>query len=140
TEFKAYTDMKPVKLIRAKSQYQPPDDKTNLQTSYSASYRGEQGKRQQGDNTVQERRRVRTLYSDPQMEPTKMDRSSVPRSKPKKTASSSSSHGKAAKKPKEKQAAAGSARGSKKKSSENQRPSHKEKSKEMNNKLAEAKE
>ncbi|XP_027014431.2 microtubule-associated protein 6 homolog [Tachysurus fulvidraco] len=141
TEFKAYTDMKPVKLVRAKSQYQPPDDRTNAETSYSASYRGEQGKRQQGDNTVQDRRRVRTLYSDPQMEPTKVDRSSVPRSKPKKTASSSSSHGKAAKKPKEKQAAAGgSARGSKKKSSENQRPSHKEKSKEMNNKLAEAKE
>ncbi|KAG7322711.1 hypothetical protein KOW79_014057 [Hemibagrus wyckioides] len=138
TEFKAYTDVKPAKLIRAKSQYQPPDEKTDLETSYSATYRGEQAKLQQADNTAQERRRVRTLYSEPYIEPTKADRSSVPRSKPKKTASSSSSHGKVVKKSKEKQT--GSGRGSKKKSSENQRPSHKEKSKEMNNKLAEAKE
>ncbi|MCJ8742170.1 hypothetical protein PDJAM_G00078950 [Pangasius djambal] len=140
TEFKAYTDVKPAKLIRAKSQYQPPDEKTNLETSYSATYRGEQAKLQLANNKAQERRRVRTLYSEPYIEPSKVDRSSLPRSKPKKTPSSSSSHGKAAKKSKEKQAASGSARGSKKKSSENQRPSDKEKSKEMNNKLAEAKE
>ncbi|KAM9456352.1 microtubule-associated protein 6 homolog isoform 2-T2 [Clarias gariepinus] len=136
TEFKAYTDVKPAKLIRAKSQYQPPDGKTDLETSYSATYRGEQGKAQAADNKAQERRRVRTLYSEPYFEPTRADTSSVPRSKPKKTPSS---HGKAVKKSKEKQAAPGSGRGTKKKSSENQRPSGKEKSKEMNNKLAEAK-
>ncbi|KAK3521606.1 hypothetical protein QTP70_014748 [Hemibagrus guttatus] len=138
TEFKAYTDVKPAKLIRAKFQYQPPGEKTNRETSYSAAYRGEQVKLQQADKT--ERRSVRKLYNEPYIEPTRVDRSSVPRSKLKKTASSSSSHGKAVKKSKEKQTVSGSARGSKKKSSENQRPSHKEKSKEMNNKLAEAKE
>ncbi|XP_017538009.2 microtubule-associated protein 6 homolog isoform X1 [Pygocentrus nattereri] len=143
TEFKAYTDVKPVKLIRAKSQYHPPDEKTNLETSYSATFRGEQAKLQPADNKALERRRIRSLYSEPYMEPSKVDRTSVPRSKPKKAASSSTSQGKAVKKSKEKQAA--SARGSKKKSSENQperRPAQgdKEKSKEMNNKLAEAKE
>ncbi|KAF7701418.1 microtubule-associated protein 6 homolog [Silurus meridionalis] len=141
TEFKAYTDVKPTKLIRARSQYQPPDEKRDLETSYSATYRGEQGKLQ-ADNKAGERRRVRTLYSEPCFEPHKGDRPGVLHSKSKKTASSSSSQGKAVKKSKEKQGASGlgSGRGSKKKSSENQRPSGKEKSKEMNNKLAEAKE
>lgn len=64
--------MKPVKLIRAKSQYEPPDDKTDLETSYSATYRGEQAKVQLADNKAQERRRVRTLYSEPYFEPTKV--------------------------------------------------------------------
>uniref|UniRef100_A0A4W4FV73 Microtubule-associated protein 6a n=1 Tax=Electrophorus electricus TaxID=8005 RepID=A0A4W4FV73_ELEEL len=132
TEFKAYTDVKPVKLIRAKPQYLPPDEKTNLETSYSATYRGEQAKLQPADNKALERRRIRTLYSEPYIETSKVREvsSSLP-----------APHGKAAKKPREKQVA----RGSRKKSSENQpeaRPARgtKEKSKEMNNKLAEAKE
>ncbi|KAF4082253.1 hypothetical protein AMELA_G00149410 [Ameiurus melas] len=112
------------------------------ETSYSASYRGEQSTVQLSDteNKAQDRRRVRMLYSQPHFETAKADRSSLPRSKPKKTPSSSSTRGKAVKKSKEKQVVPGSVRGSKKKSSENQRPSDKEKSKEMNNKLAEAKE
>ncbi|XP_076875576.1 microtubule-associated protein 6 homolog isoform X2 [Brachyhypopomus gauderio] len=137
TEFKAYTDVKPVKLIRAKPQYLPPDGKTNLETSYSATYRGEQGKLQPADNKALERRRIRTLYSEPYIEPNKGDRTSLPRTKPKK-ASSSAPQARVTKKSKEKQ----TARGSRKKSSENRpqaRPGDKEKSKEMNNKLAEAK-
>ncbi|KAJ8266654.1 hypothetical protein GJAV_G00133080 [Gymnothorax javanicus] len=132
-EFRAYTDVKPVKAIRAKSQYQPPDEKTSLETSYSATYRGEQA-RQDLDLKALERRRIRTLYN----EPGKVDRFSAPRSKPKKATSSASKAGKKAKQPV-------SVRGTKKKTSENQpdpKPEEgdKEKSKEMNNKLAEAKE
>ena len=63
-EFKAYTDVKPVKAIRAKSQYLPPDEKTCLETSYSATYRGEQAKQDAGLRTL-ERRRIRSLYSEP---------------------------------------------------------------------------
>ncbi|XP_061103374.1 microtubule-associated protein 6 isoform X3 [Conger conger] len=152
-EFKAYTDVKPVKAIRAKSQYLPPDERPSLETSYSATYRGEQAKQEAGLRTL-ERRRIRSLYSEPSKGFAETDSSSVidplfcqvekpstSRSKPKKTATSSA--GKAAKKAKEKQPM--SVRGAKKKASENQpepRPEEgaKEKSKEMNNKLAEAKE
>ncbi|XP_062870264.1 microtubule-associated protein 6 homolog isoform X2 [Trichomycterus rosablanca] len=141
TEFKAYADVKPVRMIRAKSQYQPPDERTSLETSYSATYRGEQVKLRPADNKALERRRVRTLYSEPHVDTTKVDKSSLPRSKPKKTPSSAAPpHGRPARKAREKQGAGGSTRASKKRSSENQRPSDKEKSKEMNNKLAEAKE
>ncbi|XP_012683077.2 microtubule-associated protein 6 homolog isoform X2 [Clupea harengus] len=146
TEFKAYTDSKPAKLIRAKSQYLPPDDKTNLETSYSATYKGEQAKLRPHDNKVIDRRRVRSLYSEPYKESSKVEKPSVQRSKPKRsgaTMATLASQGKAVKKPKEKQTTA--LRGSRKKASENQplpRPEggDKEKSKEMNNKLAEAKE
>lgn len=72
TEFKAYTDSKPAKLIRAKSQYLPPDDKTNLETSYSATYKGEQAKLRPHDNKVIDRRRVRSLYSEPYKESSKV--------------------------------------------------------------------
>uniref|UniRef100_A0A667YH35 Microtubule-associated protein 6a n=1 Tax=Myripristis murdjan TaxID=586833 RepID=A0A667YH35_9TELE len=138
TEFKAYRDVKPAKMIRAKSQYLPPDEKTNLETSYSATFRGEQSKLQPTDNKALERRRIRSLYSEPYIDPT-----NVPRSKPKKAGSTTAGQGKPVKKTKDKQSAA--LRGSKKKTSENQpenRPAEgdKEKSKEMNNKLAEAKE
>lgn len=71
-EFKAYTDVKPVKAIRAKSQYQPPDEKTSLETSYSATYRGEQGLYQSSENKALERRRIRSLYSEPYREPSKV--------------------------------------------------------------------
>ncbi|KAJ8379326.1 hypothetical protein SKAU_G00001040 [Synaphobranchus kaupii] len=69
-EFKAYTDVKPVKAIRAKSQYYPPDEKTCLETSYSATYRGEQAK-QDMDPKGPDRRRIRSLYSEPYKETSK---------------------------------------------------------------------
>ncbi|XP_051971890.1 microtubule-associated protein 6 homolog [Xyrauchen texanus] len=141
TEFKAYTEVKPVKLIRAKSQYQPPEARTDLQTSYSTTYKGYQSKPQPDDNKALDRRRIRTLYHEPYRELSKVDRS-LPRSKPKKSTTTSATSGKPLKKSKEKQLT--SIRGSKKKSSENQpesraAPGDKEKSKEINNKLAEAK-
>lgn len=72
-----------------------------------------------------------------------VDRYSAPRSKPKKAGATAAGQGKPGKKAKDKQSAG--QRGSKKTTSENQsenRPAvgDKEKSKEMNNKLAEAKE
>lgn len=142
TEFKAYKDVKPAKMIRAKSQYMPPDEKTNLETSYSATFKATP--LQPADNKAQDRRRIRSLYSEPYVDPTKQfDRYSSPRSKPKKPgATAAPGQSKAAKKPRDKQSAA--VRGSKKTTSENkpERPAEggKEKSKEINNKLAEAKE
>lgn len=73
TEFRAYSDVKPAKLIRARSQYLPPDEKTNLETSYSATYRGEQAKlRSAADNKAVDRRRIRSLYAEPYKEPSKV--------------------------------------------------------------------
>ncbi|XP_019940910.2 microtubule-associated protein 6 homolog isoform X2 [Paralichthys olivaceus] len=142
-EFKAYRDVKPAKMIRAKSQYLPPDEKTSLETSYSATFKG-QAPLQPADNKALERRRIRSLYSEPYIDSSKqVDRYSVPRSKPKKSGATAAGQGKPVKKAKDKQSAG--LRGSKKTTSENQsenRPAvgDKEKSKEMNNKLAEAKE
>ncbi|XP_068456112.1 microtubule-associated protein 6 homolog isoform X2 [Clinocottus analis] len=141
TEYKAYRDVKPAKMIRARSTYLPPDEKTSLETSYSATYKG-QAPLRPTDNKAQERRRIRSLYSEPYIDPIKqVDRYSALRTKPKKPGAAAP--GKPAKKAKDKQSAA--LRGSKKTASENQlvnRPAvgDKEKSKEMNNKLAEAKE
>ncbi|XP_070700131.1 microtubule-associated protein 6 homolog [Pempheris klunzingeri] len=143
TEYKAYRDVKPAKMIRAKSQYLPPDGQTSLETSYSATFKG-QAPLQPADNKAMERRRIRSLYSEPYIDPTKqVDRYSAPRSKPKKSGATAAGQGKPAKKAKDKQSAA--LRGSKKTTSENQPENQpavgdKEKSKEMNNKLAEAKE
>ncbi|CAJ1064529.1 microtubule-associated protein 6 homolog isoform X2 [Xyrichtys novacula] len=143
TEYKAYRDVKPARMIRAKSQYLPPDEKTSLETSYSATFKG-QTPLQSADNRAQERRRIRSLYSEPYIDPSKqVDRYSAPRSKPKKSGATAAGQSKPVKKAKDKQSTA--LRGSKKTTSENQpenRPAvgDKEKSKEMNNKLAEAKE
>ncbi|XP_077361514.1 microtubule-associated protein 6 homolog isoform X1 [Festucalex cinctus] len=143
TEFKAYRDVKPAQMIRAKSQYLPPDEKTRLETSYSATFKG-QAPLQPADNRAQERRRIRSLYSEPYVDPIKqVDRSTVPRTRAKKGGAAAWGQGKPAKKAKEKPSAA--PRGSRKTTSDNQlvrRPplGDKEKSKEMNNKLAEAKE
>ncbi|XP_036391884.1 microtubule-associated protein 6 homolog [Megalops cyprinoides] len=141
-EFKAYRDVKPVKPIKAKSQYKPVvEDKASLQTSYSATFKGEQADRQTIDNKALERRRIRSLYSEPGgKEPSKVEKPSTPRSKPKKTTTTTTSHSKPTKKAKEKQAT--SVRGAKKKAAEEAKPEEgsKEKSKEINNKLAEAKE
>uniref|UniRef100_A0A3Q3KY20 Microtubule-associated protein 6a n=1 Tax=Mastacembelus armatus TaxID=205130 RepID=A0A3Q3KY20_9TELE len=130
TEFKAYKDVKPAKMIRAKSQYLPPDEKTSLETSYSATFKG-QGPLQPADNKALERRRIRSLYSEPYIDPTKQ------------SGATAAGQGKPVKKAKDKQSA--TLRGSKKTASENQPENlpavgDKEKSKEMNNKLAEAKE
>ncbi|XP_068601022.1 microtubule-associated protein 6 homolog [Brachionichthys hirsutus] len=143
TEYKAYRDVKPAKMIRAKSQYLPPDEKTSLETSYSATYRG-QAPLQPANSKALERRRIRSLYSEPYIDPSKqVDRYSAPRSKPKRSGAAGSAPGKPVKRARDKQSAA--LKGPKKRTSENQsenRPAagDKEKSKEMNNKLAEAKE
>ncbi|XP_065137396.1 microtubule-associated protein 6 homolog isoform X1 [Paramisgurnus dabryanus] len=139
TEFKAYTDVKPVKPIKAKSQYKLlVDEKRNMETSYSATYKGEQGKPQSTDNKMMERRRIRSLYSEPSKESSKAERHHVSLSKPKKT----TSHSKTVKKTKEKQIA-GSQAAKKKTSASNQEPKPEggvtKKSKEMINRLAEGK-
>ncbi|XP_037696625.1 microtubule-associated protein 6 isoform X2 [Choloepus didactylus] len=69
-EFRAWTDIKPVKPIKAKPQYKPPDDKMAHETSYSAEFKGEASK-PTSDNKVIERRRIRSLYSEPFKEPPK---------------------------------------------------------------------
>ncbi|XP_043338410.1 microtubule-associated protein 6 isoform X2 [Cervus canadensis] len=137
-EFRAWTDIKPVKPIKAKPQYKPPDDKMAHETSYSAQFKGEANKPTPADNKVIDRRRIRSLYSEPFKEPPKVEKPSLQSSKPKKT---SVSH-KPPRKAKDKQGASG--RASKKKSAEGARTAppaaDKEQSAEMNNKLAEAKE
>ncbi|XP_032213968.1 microtubule-associated protein 6 isoform X2 [Mustela erminea] len=136
-EFRAWTDIKPVKPIKARPQYKPPDDKMAHETSYSAQFKGEANKPTPADNKVIDRRRIRSLYSEPFKEPPKVEKPSVQSSKPKKT---SASH-KPPRKAKDKQVVSG--RASKKKSAEvptATQPEDKEQSKEMNNKLAEAKE
>lgn len=60
-------------MIRAKSQYLPPDGKTSLETSYSATFKG-QGPLQPADNKAVERRRIRSLYSEPYIDPAKQVR------------------------------------------------------------------
>ncbi|XP_024921657.1 microtubule-associated protein 6 homolog isoform X3 [Cynoglossus semilaevis] len=115
TEYKAYKDVKPTKMIRAKSQYLPPDGKTSLETSYNATFKGQQAPLQSADNKALERRRIRSLpYIDPFRQ---VDRYSVPRSKPKKSGATAAGQGKPAKKAKDKQS--GGLRGSKKTTSEN---------------------
>ncbi|KAM6140053.1 microtubule-associated protein 6 [Pterocles gutturalis] len=136
-EFRPWIDIKPAKAIKAKAQYKPPEEKMTHETSYSAQFKGETNKPSPADNKFLERRRIRTLYSEPYKEPPKVEKPSVKPSKPKKT---TTSH-KPLKKAKDKQIASG--RAAKKKSAETSntaKPEDKEKSKEMNNKLAEAKE
>ncbi|KYO19198.1 microtubule-associated protein 6 isoform A [Alligator mississippiensis] len=135
-EFRPWTDIKPVKAIRAKVSYKPPEEKMTHETSYSAQFKGEPNKPVPADKFL-ERRRIRSLYSEPYKESPKVEKPSVQPSKPKKT---TASH-KPLKKAKDKQIASG--RAAKKKSAESSsgtKPEDKEKSKEMNNKLAEAKE
>ncbi|XP_037123773.1 microtubule-associated protein 6 homolog isoform X1 [Syngnathus acus] len=108
TEFKAYKDVKPVKAIKAACQYKPPAGKeSSLETSYSATYRGEQVKAQPADNKLLERRRIRSLYSEPGKEPPKTDKSAT-RIRPKKTTTGKSV--KKAKESKEKKLLAASAK------------------------------
>ena len=71
-EFRAWTDIKPVKPIKANPQYKPPDDKMAHETSYSAQFKGEANKPTPADNKVFDRRRIRSLYSEPFKEPPKV--------------------------------------------------------------------
>lgn len=139
TEFKAYKDVRPVKPIKAPSQFKPPEEETSLETSYSATYKGEQVKVLSTDNKMIERRRIRSLYSEPGKEPTKVDKP-VSRTKPKKTPTTTT--GKMVKKSKEKQIAS-SQSAKKKPSLSTPEPTPQgavtKKSKEISNRLAEAK-
>ncbi|XP_016152094.1 PREDICTED: microtubule-associated protein 6 [Ficedula albicollis] len=126
-EFRPWIDVKPVKAIKAKNQYKPPEEKMTHETSYSAQFKGETSKPSPADNKYLERRRIRTLYSEPYKEPPKVEKPSIKPSKPKKT---TTSH-KPLKKAKDKQIASG--RAAKKKSAETSntaKPEDKEKSKE----------
>ncbi|XP_071990014.1 microtubule-associated protein 6 isoform X3 [Engystomops pustulosus] len=139
-EFRPWTDVKPVKPIKARPQYHPPEEKVVHETSYKATFKGEINQPTAADNKLTERRRIRSLYIEPHKEHSKVEKPSVQPSKPKKV--TTPSH-KPVKKAKDKQITPG--RASKKKapettSSTNAKPEDKEKSKEMNNKLAEAKE
>ncbi|XP_075956569.1 microtubule-associated protein 6 homolog [Anarhichas minor] len=139
TEFKAYKDVKPVKAIKAPSQYKPPVEETSRETSYSATYKGEQVKALPADNKLIDRRRIRSLYSQPGKEAAKVDKP-VSRTKPKKTPTTTT--GKMVKKSKEKQLA--SSQSAKKKPSlvapeANPDGAVTKKSKEISNRLAEAK-
>ncbi|KAI4813712.1 hypothetical protein KUCAC02_002943 [Chaenocephalus aceratus] len=70
SEYKAYRDVKPTKMIRARSQYLPPDEKSSLETSYSATYKGQAPLRLDNkDHKALDRRRIRSLYSEPYMDP-----------------------------------------------------------------------
>lgn len=71
-EFRAWTDIKPVKPIKARSQYRPPGDKMFHETSYSAQFKGEANKPTSADNKAIDRRRIRSLYSEPFKEPPKV--------------------------------------------------------------------
>ncbi|KAL0973262.1 hypothetical protein UPYG_G00201170 [Umbra pygmaea] len=135
-EFKAYKEMKPTKATKPQSQYKPlvdEKDQTSLETSYSATYRGEQAKVNPGDNKSLDRRRIRSLYNEPgSKETTKVDKT---KAKSKKTATTTS---KMVKKAKEK------ALSTKKKTSISSKPDESKpeggiiskKSKEISNRLA----
>ncbi|XP_061683636.1 microtubule-associated protein 6 homolog [Syngnathoides biaculeatus] len=134
TEFKAYKDVKPVKPIKAASQYKPPVEKeTSLETSYSATFRGEQVKAQPADNKLLERRRIRSLYSEPAKETPKADKPAS-RVRPKKTVAA-----KAVKKAKEKKLLAASAKKKEAEAAAAAAASVTKKNKEISNRLAEAK-
>ncbi|KAF7218603.1 microtubule-associated protein 6 homolog isoform X1 [Nothobranchius furzeri] len=138
TEFKAYKDVKPVKPIKAPSQYKPPGEETSLETSYSATFKGEQVKGPATDNKLLERRRIRSLYNEPGKEPAKVDKP-VSRTKPRKAPTTTT--GKTVKKAKEKQIS--SSQSAKKKppgGSSEPKPDGavSKKSKEISNRLAEA--
>lgn len=77
TEYKAYRDVKPTKMIRAKSQYLPPVGKTSRETSYSATYNCH-APLQPADNKAPERRRMRSWYCEPYVEPIKQVRPTAP--------------------------------------------------------------
>lgn len=120
-EYKAYKDVKPVRPIRAKSQYKlPTSEKASLETSYSATFKGEQGA--PPDNKQMERRRIRSLYSEPRKDPAKqVERNSSTAAQPKaKKSTTPASLSRPGRKPRDKQKekqTSGSGQTAKKKSS-----------------------
>ncbi|XP_067389364.1 microtubule-associated protein 6 isoform X2 [Emydura macquarii macquarii] len=123
-EFRPWVDINRVKVIKAKSQYKPPDEKVSHETSYSSQFKGEPNKPVSADNKLIDRRRIRSLYSEPFQDSSKVEKRSVQTSKPKKT---TTSH-KPLKKAKDKQIASG--RAAKKKSADSSsgtKPEDKEK-------------
>ena len=54
-----------VKPVRSKPQYKPPEEKMNHRTSYSTQFTAESAKPALADNKFLEHRRIRTLYSEP---------------------------------------------------------------------------
>ncbi|CAL8362629.1 unnamed protein product [Merluccius merluccius] len=140
-EFKAYKDVKPAKPFKASPQYKPPGEEAIRETSYSATFKGEQAKTLPTDNKLMERRRIRSLYNEPSKEAAKVDKPAS-RSKPKKTPTTTT--GRMVKKSKEKQVAAGTQPPKKKSTGSSSLAPKPEggvtkKSKEMSNRLAEAK-
>ncbi|XP_030055187.1 microtubule-associated protein 6 [Microcaecilia unicolor] len=87
-EFRPWTDVKPAKPIKAKPQYKPPEEKVIHETSYKATFKGECNQPASGDNKFTERRRIRSLYSEPYKEISKVEKATVKPSKPKKTSTS----------------------------------------------------
>lgn len=71
-EFKAYKDVKPAKPFKASTHYKPPGEESSRETSYSATYKGEQSKKLPADNKLMERRRIRSLYNEPSKEAPKV--------------------------------------------------------------------
>lgn len=63
-------------MIRAKSQYLPPVGKTSRETSYSATYNCH-APLQPADNKVPERRRMRSWYCEPYVDPIKQVRLTI---------------------------------------------------------------
>uniref|UniRef100_K7FTW8 Microtubule associated protein 6 n=1 Tax=Pelodiscus sinensis TaxID=13735 RepID=K7FTW8_PELSI len=123
-EFRPWVDVNRVKLIKSKTQYKPPDEKVSHVTSYSSQFKGEPNKPAPPDNKFIDRRRIRSLYSEPFQESSKVEKRSVQPSKPKKT---TTSH-KPLKKAKDKQITSG--RAAKKKTAESSsgtKPEDKEK-------------
>ncbi|XP_075193715.1 microtubule-associated protein 6 isoform X4 [Anomaloglossus baeobatrachus] len=73
-EFRPWTDVKPVKPIKARPQYRPPEEKVVHETSYKATFKGECNQPTTADNKLTERRRIRSLYSEPHKESPKDSR------------------------------------------------------------------
>ncbi|CAL8346893.1 unnamed protein product [Arctogadus glacialis] len=138
-EFKAYKDVKPTKSFKTSTPFQPPGVEVRKETSYSSTYKGEQGKLLNADNKLMDRRRIRSLYNEPSKEAAKQVDKPASRSKPKKTPTTTT--GRMVKKTKEKLAAG--ALPARKKASSPLTPTPEgvvtKKSKEMSNRLAEAK-
>ncbi|XP_053164646.1 microtubule-associated protein 6 isoform X2 [Hemicordylus capensis] len=112
-EFRPWTESRqPERATKAKFQYKPPEEKMLHETSYNAQFTAEGAKPGPSDNKFLERRRIRSLYSEPHKESPKVEKPSPQPSKPKKT---TTSH-KPLKKAKDKQVA--SSRSVKKKSAE----------------------
>uniref|UniRef100_A0A4W3J6V4 Microtubule-associated protein 6 n=1 Tax=Callorhinchus milii TaxID=7868 RepID=A0A4W3J6V4_CALMI len=89
-EFKPWTaDIKSSKVTKAKQLYHPPKDKVAHETSYNTTFRGQFSKRAEiirpglADNKVSERRRMRSLYREAYIEPSRPARPTIVVSKPK---------------------------------------------------------